>query len=375
MRLLDRYLLRELLVPLGYCLSGFLVLWVVQDLLTEMNTLQNSKMLFVDIVEYYLVKVPEFIVLILPMALLLALLYTLTNLARHNEITAIRAAGVSLWRLGAPYVAVGFALAVMSFALNELCVPNSGETAEQIKSRRIPHRSSGPRRNQVMNEGFFNSRDGRIWKFDSCDTRTGEMSVPIVVSTLADGSRLWLMADHADRSNGVWTFYNAREYKEAGRPDSIPGLLLHTNILYQPQFSETPDQIRSELKISAMLNTLTLRGVKRADIPVVELLNYLRLHPHPNQSAAIHTKLQGRLATPWTCLVVVLIATPFGTVSGRRNVFVGVASSILIFFAYYVLQQLALALGAGGSLPSWLAGWFPNLAFGVTGLWMTARVR
>ena len=142
-----------------------------------------------------------------------------------------------------------------------------------------------------------------------------------------------------------------------------------------PQFSETPDEIRSELKISAMLNTLALRGVKKADIPVTELLTYLKLHPHPIQEAALYTKLQGRLATPWTCLVVVLIAAPFGAVSGRRNVFVGVASSILIFFGYYVLQQLCLALGAGGTLPAWLAGWAPNLAFGLAGLWLMARIR
>jgi lipopolysaccharide export LptBFGC system permease protein LptF len=71
----------------------------------------------------------------------------------------------------------------------------------------------------------------------------------------------------------------------------------------------------------------------------------------------------------------VLIAVPFGAASGRRNVFVGVASSILICFSFFVLQQFCLALGAGGHMPSWLAGWFPNLAFGIYGLWMTARVR
>jgi lipopolysaccharide export system permease protein len=107
----------------------------------------------------------------------------------------------------------------------------------------------------------------------------------------------------------------------------------------------------------------------------LEILQYLRLHPKPMQASLLYTKLQGRLATPWTCLVVVLIAIPFGAASGRRNVFVGVASSILIFFAYYVLQQVCLALGAGGSLPAWVAGWLPNLAFGLTGLWLTTRVR
>src|SRR3954464_14736975 len=84
MRLLDRYLLRELLVPLGYCLSGFLLLWVVQDLMNEMNNFQNANMRSGDVLEYYLVMMPEFLVLVLPMALLLALLYALTNHARHQ---------------------------------------------------------------------------------------------------------------------------------------------------------------------------------------------------------------------------------------------------------------------------------------------------
>ena len=81
------------------------------------------------------------------------------------------------------------------------------------------------------------------------------------------------------------------------------------------------------------------------------------------------------MAAPWTCLVVVLIAIPFGAAGGRRNVYVGVASSIIICFVYFVLLQLGLALGTSGRLPAWLAAWFPNLSFGLAGLWMTARVR
>ncbi len=112
-------------------------------------------------------------------------------------------------------------------------------------------------------------------------------------------------------------------------------------------------------------------------MPIKDLVNYLRLHPYPLRSdrAWLYTKLEGRLAAPWTCLVVVLIAIPFGAAGGRRNVFVGVASSIVICFVYFVLLQIGLALGTSGRLPPWLAAWFPNLSFGFAGLWMTARVR
>ena len=119
MRLLDRYLLRELLIPLGYCLCGFLLFWITSDMFVRLGEFQKKGLLARDIAEYYVVMLPEFLVLVLPIALLLALLYALTNHARHNEVTAIRAAGVSLWRLSIPYLGVGLLASLALFATNE----------------------------------------------------------------------------------------------------------------------------------------------------------------------------------------------------------------------------------------------------------------
>ena len=177
---MDRYLLRELLVPLWYCLSGFLLLWVVSDLITELNSLQEKKLHLGDIAQYYLIKVPEFLVLVLPIALLLALLYALTNHARHNEITAIRAAGISLWRLSLPYFAVGLLLSLAVFWLNEYCVPQSADAAEQVRNSRLPAPVDSPARDKVLNAGINNSRDGRDWVIGMYDVRTGEMQRPVV---------------------------------------------------------------------------------------------------------------------------------------------------------------------------------------------------
>jgi LPS export ABC transporter permease LptG len=372
MRLLDRYLLRELLVPLGYCLSGFLLLWVTADLVNEFGSLQENKLSAGEIVAYYLVQAPGFLVLGMPIALLLALLYAMTNHARHHEITAIRAAGVSLWRLCLPYLAVGVLCSLAVLALNELWVPDSADRAERIKK----HRGLRSDSQTLTNFCFNNSRDGRLWQIGVYDTKTGEMTRPVVVQKERDGSAVTLRADRAVRTNGVWTFFgHVQRYRDVTQNNSLPTRLPETQALVQPDFSETPEQIKSEIRISGIISTLAFRGVKRADIPLVEIVNYLRLHPHPDQAPLLFTKLHGRLAVPWTCVVVVLIAIPFGAASGRRNVFVGVASSLLIFFAYYVLQQLCLAIGAGGHAPAWLAGWFPNLAFGLAGLWLTTRVR
>lgn len=374
MRLLDRYLLRELLVPLAYCLCGLLMLCIFADLSKEFGSFTEKGLRFQEVAEYYLVVTPEFVVLVLPIALLLALLYTLTSLARHNEITAIRAAGVSLWRMCLPYLAVGFAASLVLFALNELWVPNSGELAEQIKNRQAHGLVGAQARSQVRDLGFVNARDRRTWQFGAYNPATGAMTNLVVLWTLSDGSSRWLKADRALRLNGIWTLYNLKEYRGDPHANSLLVPLLQTNALAFPEFSETLEEINSDIKLTY---SASLKNAKRADIPIVEILSYLRLHPNPSRSDrdSLYTKLYGRLAAPWTCLVVVLIAIPFGAGSGRRNVFVGVASSILICFIYFVLQQLGLACGASGRVPAWLAAWFPNLSFGLTGLWLTARVR
>src|SRR5258708_10056775 len=344
MRLLDRYLLRELLVPLGYCLGGFLVFWMAFDLFGNLGVFQNNKMHGPDVAEYYLLKIPEFLVVVLPIALLLALLYTLTNHARHHEITAIRAAGLSLWRLCLPYLAVGLLSSIALLLVNELLVPDSDNAADQVLNRRVNRPAGAPEANHIANLGFVNASAGRSWKIKLYNLDTSEMAGVQVIWKQPDGSSRWLTADRAVWTNSVWVFYNVIEFEEAAGSNSLPLPLLRTNMLARPDFFETPDQIKSEITLS---ESMTLLDSKKADIPIVEIRNYLRLHPDPSRTDKywLYTKMQGRLAAPWTCLVVVLIAIPFGSASGRRNVFVGIAGSIAVCFWAFVLRQIALTLG------------------------------
>jgi len=371
MRLLDRYLFRELFASLVYCLGGFMIFWISYDLFTGLEEMQERKLHLLDVLEYVAMMVPEYFVTVLPVSLLLALLYTLTHLARHNEITAMRAAGVNLWRLSAPYFLVGCLASIALFVLNEFCVPRSTDWANHILNRYVQKPDDFEGQNHFT--GFVNAREHRLWQWSAYHVRTAEMLNPNVSWSLPNGALQQLKADRAIFTNGAWTFFGVQEFRQA----SVSAPLLpsrQTNVVAMPQFTETPKEIESEIKIS---NYQSLRGSRKADIPLAEILAYVKLHPQPSRedSAWLFTQLHERLAAPWTCLVVVLIAIPFGAASGRRNLFVGVAGSIFICFAFFVLQRVGLALGLSGWLPAWLAAWLPNLIFGVTGLWMTARVR
>jgi lipopolysaccharide export LptBFGC system permease protein LptF len=196
---------------------------------------------------------------------------------------------------------------------------------------------------------------------------------PKVSWTLPNGSWRQLQAARAIRVNGVWMFFDVKEYAQANT--TAPLLpFFQTNVLAMPAFDETPKEIEREIQISAYEK---LGSTRKADIPLMVIWDHLRLNSNLSraESSWLLTKLHGRLAAPWTCLVVVLIAIPFGAASGRRNLFVGVAGSVFICFAFLVLQQTGLALGTGGILPAWLAAWLPNLVFGATGLLLITRVR
>jgi len=368
MRLLDRYLFRELLAPLIYCLGGFLIFWISFNLFNDLDKLQAAKLHFADVLEYSVAMTPEFLATALPVALLLALLYTLTHHARHNETTAMRAAGISLWRICAPYFVIGAIASLALFALNEYCVPRGADWAEQIVNRYVPPPVS-PKVSKQEKMAFRNGRAGRTWLFSKFNFSAGELVSPQVNWVSPDGSGHQLYADRAVHTNGVWTFFNVIEYSQARTNEPfIPRF--QTNALAMPSFTETPREMKVELKISEYDRI----GTRRRMVPMHEILDYMWLRPDI-RSGWLQTQLHQHLAAPFTCLVVVLIAIPFGAASGRRNLFFGVAGSIFICFMYFIIQQMSFALGAGGHVPGWIAAWLPNLIFAATGIILTARVR
>ena len=370
MRLHDRYLFRELMTPLAFCLGAFMVLGISLFFKEELSTIQEKQLDGLETVAYCAASLPEFLVVVLPILLLLSLLYALTHHARHNELTALRSAGVSLWRLCAPYFVVGLLATGVYFALNEVAVPACQRWSQQLLSRHVSA-DSHPKSNApgLQYQYVNNTRENRKWAFTEFHEHSGWMVNPTVIWTLPDGSSHELRAKWAVRTNGVWTFFEVE-----ARPGGDWARLASTNVLAMPGFDETPERIRLLLKFA---DTQTLHASGYADIPLAELWEFLQNKSDLSREDvhALQTKWHGRFATPWTCFVVVLVAIPFGAPSGRRNLFFGVAGSIFIGFSYFVLQKVSLALGLNGQLPGWLAAWLPNWLFAAGGLILMARVR
>jgi lipopolysaccharide export system permease protein len=372
MRLLDRFLLRELMLPMVYTFGGFYLFFVAADLTNEMPRFQKNSMSGLDIIEYYVYRTPELMGTVAPVALLLATLYALSQHARNNELIAIRTAGVGLWRMSAVYLGMGLLASVLLFVSNEWLEPNANLRADYVLKRRI---ADDARRTDLQWRkavSFKNERIGRSWNIGAYNVNTYRMLEVNVAWPDVNGQRHKLFARQAVWVDGSWRFENVQMFRPNPAYPEMPDQVV-TNSITLPGFNETPELIASEIKISQMSG---LRAAKKIRFSLKEILNYLELHPGLTgaKAAELSTQLHGRLAMPWTCLVVVLLALPFGFLPGRRNAVAGFGVAIILVFAFLFFTRIALALGTGGHVPGFIAGWLPQLLFGGGGFWMLRRL-
>ena len=160
MRILDRYLLREFLLFLVLGLIGFIVIFIVVDLIEKMDVFLDHKASFLLVAEYFLNLAPDVVVKMLPVALLLATFLALGQLNKFGELTAMRAGGLSLVRILMPVFGVAAACVAVSLLLGEYVVPAATRARDTIFEERIQHlqRSSPSERADVTYLG----RGGRL---------------------------------------------------------------------------------------------------------------------------------------------------------------------------------------------------------------------
>jgi LPS export ABC transporter permease LptG len=358
MTLLDRYLLNKFLVPFFYAATGFVSVWLLWDLSVNLPDFLSGHASLGMILRFYLLQIPSVIVLCVPVALLLALLYTLTQMSRRNEIISMLCAGRSLYRIFVPLVAAGLIATGLLSVLNYRLAPQAGAVRdamkEEIKSGR--KKQTG----YVSNHLFRNREDRRLWFFSHLD-RDQNAAYRVEIFQQNDSgivTEKWygLQASYIQETK-TWVLQPCRHIivDESGNmvsSESSPRLEING-------WNETPWKIASSTMNSEFLG-------------LPELSDYLRFNAEFPKArlAPFVTHWNYRWALPFVCLVVIFIAGPMGVVSGRRGIMGGVAGAIGLFAGLIFSSSLFLALGKGDRIPGWLAAWGPILLFFGIGLWL-----
>jgi lipopolysaccharide export system permease protein len=363
MKLIDRYLLRTLLVPLVYCLAAFIMIYVVYDLFDHLPDFIEARTAFQDVVRYYIYLIPSVLILIVPISLLLAVLYSLSQLTKNNELTAMRASGVSLYRLLVPFTLVGLLFSLGVLQVNERIGPESALWCNQFLQA---EKNKGDVSVHIKEfQPLVNELEHRYWMVQRFHTITFDMEGVELRQERTDGSfQVKYTAERAQWLDGEWWFHEVavQQYDEGSNPIGGPQHVPHLVLDF---VTETPKDFLNEIKYNQEFMSAR------------EIADFVRTRPHIGAAteARYRTDFHYRLAMPWTCFVVTLLGIPLGSTTGRRGAFVGVFLSISMFFTYYVFITYGLALGKNGTLSPWVAGWFPNILFAALGLTFLYRMR
>jgi lipopolysaccharide export system permease protein len=320
---------------------------------------------------FYLVQLPKFLVEIIDISLLLAVLYSLGRLSRHNEIISMVTAGVSVPRLLLPlFIAGGFA-ALITLACSYQYAPEADrkkgdlmQLADDIGADRQNSRA----RTSAQRVAYVNRDDRRFWYLENVPIDLNDRNSITGVEIHEfneDGTLRWsLFARRAfwippkvPGDPGEWQFRTVREMFHAR--DARRYVDTQSGMVVKRGWRETPWRLLSEsAKLPAQFLT------------VPQLSSYLRMNREFPESklASYRTWWHDRLARPLRCLIVVLFAAPLGIVFSRRGLMGSVASTILLYFAMYFLTTVFLRLGESGKIPAASATWTVNIVFTCVGL-------
>ena len=355
MRILDRYVLRNFLQVYLYCIAGFISIWLVFDISDNISTFIDERISLLLAVRYYATQVPQVFIILLPVSLLLALLFTLGRMSRANEVVSMLTAGVSLPRVLVPLIGMGLLTVTASMALNYSLAPH----AELARKTLLSEARARP---AALIEGqiFRNRTDDRTWfvqnfrhggnSFNNVQVLQQDPNDNIVTNYLA--TRAFYRPE-----TKAWELENAKvvHYDHTG---NIIDEQIYP-LLRVEHWSETPFRLGSA-------------NVRAEFLSLPELREYLHFNADFPETllAPFRTHFQYRLALPWTCLVVVCIAAPLGIGYSRRGVLSSVAAAVILVFSMNFLTHLFLALGEGDRISAWTAAWTPNLLFAAIGLYL-----
>ncbi len=354
MKILDRYLLSEFIAYLVMGLMAIVGIFVIVDIFEKIDTFVDAKAPLALIVRFYASYIPVVTVQVLPIAVLLASLLSLGRFARHHELTAMRVAGLSLFRIYLPILLFAVGLGIAAFALGEIVVPEANQRRKRIMNQEIKHKPEVSRRQDVRYIG----RDGRIYIIGSYDVPRATMR-DVVIQEFAGGN----LARRIDARLGQWQgqHWELRN----GYVRTFGGDSLSTRRFDRFEFraAEQPDDFAKEERDPDVMGYAELRRW------------ITRFRQSGGEARPYLVDMHMKLAMPLVNVITVLIGASLSTRLRRGGTALGFGLSLLISFLYYSLIRAGQALGHGGTLPPVVAAWIANLVFTAIGLALLARAQ
>lgn len=358
-RVLHRYVIREYLKILSLSLSSLILIYLVVLFFQKVDLFVKYKAPFSLIFLYLLYKIPEVIFQwTLPYGVLLATLLTLGTLSRNSEITAMKAGGVSLYRITFPLFFIALFISLCSFLGNEYLVPSTNQKTRYLLSVQLRKESPA---SFFKNYKIWYRSDHYIFNIQLLDPNRKAL-MGFTLYRFDDQFRCVQRIDAREAKwiNGVWKCYDgtARNFDEK---EAIGTTAFKEFELSLPETWESFQNIERQSR----------------EMSYTELRTYVqKIQSAGYNSTRYLVDLYAKLSYPFLNLIMILIGVPFALKTGRSGgVALSIGISIMIGFAYGVTFYVFLSFGKSGILSPFLSSWIPTILFGLGGIFTLMTIR
>lgn len=364
-RILDEYILREFTNMFFLVMAGFTMLLVVFTFFDLVGDILRNHIALSIVGEYLVNLTPSLLYQITPLAVLIAALVSFGVMNRNSEIVAIKATGISLYRLMIPVVAVAAALAVTLFLFDQYYLPQTNRRQEALRNiikGRPPQTTLHPEQTWLMGPKPAPGEPGRIFYYVFFDRDRNEFANLSVFeydpATFELTRRIFARRAVWDAEAGEWIFENGWERNIAGATVTDYRSFLRTSF---PEVRAAPDYFKKEAVPSDEMN-----------------FGQLDSYIHDLEQSGFDTKrlrmaLWQKLSYPVIAMVMAVLAIPFALSMGRRSSLTGIAVAIGVAILYRVLDNLFGAMGYVNYLPAAMAAWSADLLFALVGGYLLLR--
>ncbi|MGD8537140.1 MAG: LPS export ABC transporter permease LptF [Candidatus Aminicenantes bacterium] len=357
--LLDRYILRKYLFIFGLAFFSMLFIFVIVTFFERIDSVYEHNKPLRIFFHFIWLKMPEFVLYILPIAALVSTLLSLGLANKFNEITAMKACGISIYRIVMPLLFMGILVSFISYYIQENILPFSNKKAEETWYTIIdvPARSY----RHLDRRWVLNREGNRIYNYSYLDQETLGFNR---LSVFEIDSVAWSLEKRIFSEKGYLQganlFLTKSWYRifDGDRP-----------VAYERYEEMTLPGVEDK--------NFFLKDWKEPDqMSYGELKTYIRdIEEKSFETTRFKVDLQHKRSFPLTIFVITLLGIPFAFTMGKRGTLVGIGVSMGIVMIYWGGIGIFKSLGYVSYLSAFLAAWGPNLIFGLIGLYMILSLR
>jgi LPS export ABC transporter permease LptG/LPS export ABC transporter permease LptF len=362
--ILDDYVLREFLTTFAMVLVSFVLLMLVFTFFELLGDIIRNRTPLVTVGEYLIDLTPSMIYNITPLGVLVAVLVTFGVLTRTSEFTAMKATGISLYRVMVPIVVVSALIAVVLFLFDESYLPSANRRQEALRSvikGRPAQTFLRPDQKWIFGRQEP-GKPGRIFYYQFFDPEQDRFANLTVFEfnpeNFSLSRRIFASSVHWEPQLQQWVFEHGWERRFDGETVSSYNQFSVEDF---PEFNEPPQYFKKE-------------ALQSQEMTFGQLQRYIRdLRQSGFDTKHLSIQLNLKIADPLITLVMAVLAIPFALSMGKRGSLTGIATAIGLAIAYWVVKGMFGALGDVNLLPTLLAAWSPDLLFGLTGAYLLLR--